>query len=132
MKGRHNKITSLAQNLIVCMLLRRKVINFIKSYQSIRHCLHAHVQIHEVLIVTSRMIHTHFRLQAEQKAVAVTCKTTKLINKHKKVLLLDNNNYNSNNNNSNSNNYNNCNDGLSYSSSKWLSFLQNKIIIADI
>lgn len=88
MKGRHNKITSLAQNLIVCMLLRRKVINFIKSYQSIRHCLHAHVQIHEVLIVTSRMIHTHFRLQAEQKAVAVTCKTTKLINKDKKVLLL--------------------------------------------
>ena len=131
MKGRHNKITSLAQNLIVCMLLRRKVIHFIKSYQSIRHCLHAHVQIHEVLIVTSRMIHTHFRLQAEQKAVAVTCKT-KLINKHKKVLLLDNNNYNSNNNNSNSNNYNNCNDGLSYSSSKWLFFLHNKIIIADI
>ena len=73
---------------MVCLLLRRKVINFIKSYQSIRHCLHAHVQIHEVLIVTSRMIHTHFRLQAEQKAVAVTFKTTKLINKDKKVLLL--------------------------------------------
>ena len=50
---------------------------FCTAYQSIGHCLHAHIEIHEVLVVASRVINTHLRLYAKQKAVAITYREIK-------------------------------------------------------
>ena len=54
-----------------------KLKKFCTAYQSIGHCLHAHIEIHEVLVVASRVINTHLRLYAKQKAVAITYREIK-------------------------------------------------------